>query len=142
MTKEEVQNRIEAVGIVSDVADGRHPRGDVERPIGIAEMRVHIPQSGKHRFASRIHHLSILGNVDLRSRTCRHDPPVADDDPASGTRIRPVPSISVPPATTRVLGWLRTILFETSDKAAMPSAPARLTKLPSALSYPLRTASK
>ena len=60
----------------------------------------------------------------------------------SGIGSFPVPSISVPPTRAKVSARLPEIPLEISASAAMPSEPAFPTKVPSALSYPSRMASK
>ncbi len=70
---------VELVGIVSDVARGRHAGRDVERAVRVAEVRVHVPKARQERLAREIDHLCARRDLRGSGRSHRFDR-VTDDD--------------------------------------------------------------
>jgi hypothetical protein len=55
----------ELVDVVGQIAHRGDARGDVQDPVHLAEVRVHVPEAGQQRLSGGVDHLRTVGDAHL-----------------------------------------------------------------------------
>ncbi len=74
------------VDVVTEVARARHAVGDVEQPLILAHMLVHVPEAGHDGAALRVDHFRGVGWLNAAVRTDHLDAIAAHEDRGAGRR--------------------------------------------------------